>query len=691
MAFKYFKPVEIDFEFNDTSERLLNLVCCSLRVVNAGEEIERYWLHKNAGEQLRLKERLLELKADHTFLAFGASAEARSFIALGLQPLDFMWIDLYAEWRMARYNNNRFEYGRYLIKDKSPSGRLIKCEIGYSVAPSFDKRENKGKNNTPTGMGMADCVANMFGIKVDTIHKEQMRDLIISQPDDFTPEESIAIMDYCDSDLFHLSKMLDKFANNINKLTKHKFDRYEIVDMMTTRGQYSAAVAHFETVGIPQDMEMITNLSRNNWGAINDLVELNQKFYKFYAKERKTKKDLKGHWVFKKAQFHQFLKDKNMFKDWPRNEITDNEKIKAKDNDRVPVASLKTDAETLDDFKFVPELEGLRQTMKSIQNLTWFRPSAFLDPKKGFKKSVGSDDRLRTFYGPYGTQTGRNAPPASRYTFAMANWLRCTIRAPKGMSITGVDYKSQEFLVAGLMSGDKNMIEAYRTGDPYLAFAKMAGAIPPDGTKEEYPEIRALFKICALAMLYGMGRDALFTRVKASKGDALKSETDKLYDNHKRLFSRFWNWADNFIVDEYKYQEHLILPDGWLLGPHCESITSVKNWPVQGMGGCIMRRAAVNAVKHGLDIISPLHDAIYILHKDEDRRAKKDLCNIMYDACESFLPGADIGLDIETHDHDHIWVEDRSIDYYEAMKKYLVHRETDYDISKRVKDKVYGY
>jgi hypothetical protein len=404
-----FRAVEIDFEFNGVSEPILNLVCCSLRVVGQGSEIERYWLHKSPEAQRKLRGRLNELKADHTFVAFGAGAEARSFIALGLQPLEFKWICLYAEWRMARYNNNRFEYGRYLVKDYTPSGRLIGTQIWRSVPPSFDKRENKGKNNTPTGVGLADCIANLFGIKIDSQQKDSMRRLIISAPEEFEDDEAIAIMDYCDSDLFHLTKILDKLINNIAKSTKGKFKTGQIHEMMQTRGEYAASVAHFETVGIPCDMEAIANLSRNNWDAVNDLVEtLHDNFYTFYEKERKPLANLKGKWVFKMDLFVTYLKDSDLYKDWPRNEITDNEKEKAAKDRRKPIASLKTDADTMDDYKYIPVIEALRQTKKSIQNINWFRPSAFLDPKDGFKQSVGSDDRLRTFYGPYGTQTERS-------------------------------------------------------------------------------------------------------------------------------------------------------------------------------------------------------------------------------------------------------------------------------------------
>ena len=495
------------------------------------------------------------------------------------------------------------------------------------MAPSFDPRENKGKDNTQTGLGYGDCVANLTGVKIDSRRKNKMRDLIISAPDKFTDTEKEEIMEYCDDDLKHLPIILPRLMQNINKISGR--NKEQILEIMRGRGEYMAAVAWFETTGIPTDMDAVRNLSRNHWNATSVLIEkLNKDFYPFYEHERKPLKVLKGKWVEKKDAFEKYLLQNNLLNEWPRNEVTGEQKNKAKEAG-IPwdslLGSLKGDTDTLDDYKYVPALESLKQTKKSISNLKWFRPEAF----QQFADCVGSDNRLRTFYGPFGTQTGRNAPPAKRYTFAMANWLRCTIKAPEGMAVTGIDYKSQEFLIAGLMSCDNNMVQAYRTGDPYCAFAILAGAIPKGGTKHTHPEIRDAYKICALAMLFGMGRDALFRRVKASLSReeiantpdaALKIRTDKLYADHKRIFRVYWAWTDG-ILDKYKYKGFLMLPDGWMLSPDCAIETSIKNWPVQSMGGCIMRRACILAVKAKLKIVSPLHDAIYILHKDEDTQA----------------------------------------------------------------------
>ena len=49
------------------------------------------------------------------------------------------------------------------------------------------------------------------------------------------------------------------------------------------------------------------------------------------------------------------------------------------------------------------------------------------------------------------------------------------------------------------------MMEAYTSGDPYLEFAKQAGAVPSDATKESHRNEREQFKACVLAVQYGVG------------------------------------------------------------------------------------------------------------------------------------------------------------------------------------------
>jgi hypothetical protein len=52
------------------------------------------------------------------------------------------------------------------------------------------------------------------------------------------------------------------------------------------------------------------------------------------------------------------------------------------------------------------------------------------------------------------------------------------------------------------------MMDAYKSGDPYLMFARQAGAVPEDATKASHPHEQAQFKACVLATQYGQGPES---------------------------------------------------------------------------------------------------------------------------------------------------------------------------------------
>jgi DNA polymerase I len=113
--------------------------------------------------------------------------------------------------------------------------------------------------------------------------------------------------------------------------------------------------------------------------------------------------------------------------------------------------------------------------------------------------AVGQDGRNRTILSAFRSRTGRNQPSNSRYIFGPSVWLRGLIQPPPGHGVAYVDWSQQEFGIAAALSGDAAMQAAYSSGDPYLTFAKQAGAVPPDATKESHKLERELFKTCALA------------------------------------------------------------------------------------------------------------------------------------------------------------------------------------------------
>ena len=76
------------------------------------------------------------------------------------------------------------------------------------------------------------------------------------------------------------------------------------------------------------------------------------------------------------------------------------------------------------------------------------------------------------------SRTGRNQPSNSKFIFGPSVWLRGLIKPPPGHGVAYVDWRQQEFGIAAALSGDAAMQAAYLSGDPYLAFAKQAGAVP---------------------------------------------------------------------------------------------------------------------------------------------------------------------------------------------------------------------
>jgi hypothetical protein len=142
---------------------------------------------------------------------------------------------------------------------------------------------------------------------------------------------------------------------------------------------------------------------------------------------------------------------------------------------------------------------------------------ATLAQMRDWKLAVGGDGRSRCLLSPFGAKSGRNTPSGSGFVFCLASWLRSLARPGPGMALAYLDYEQQEHGIAAALSGDENMMAAYRSGDPYLAFAIQAGAAPADATKATHGRVRDQFKACVLGIQYAMGANLLARRLTISK------------------------------------------------------------------------------------------------------------------------------------------------------------------------------
>jgi hypothetical protein len=91
-----------------------------------------------------------------------------------------------------------------------------------------------------------------------------------------------------------------------------------------------------------------------------------------------------------------------------------------------------------------------------------------------------------------------------------------------------------EFLIAGSdghCGAVNHMLDMYRSGDPYLAFAKRVGAAPKWATKDSHEAVREKYKVMLLAVQYGMSESTL----AALLGVPLM-EAREMLAQHRQLF-----------------------------------------------------------------------------------------------------------------------------------------------------------
>src|SRR5258708_37856500 len=131
--------------------------------------------------------------------------------------------------------------------------------------------------------------------------------------------------------------------------------------------------------------------------------------------------------------------------------------------------------------------------------------------------AVGADGCNRCLLSPFRSVTGRNQPSNAKFIFGPSTWMRGLIKPKEGEALAYIDFEQQEFAIAAALSGDPGMKASYLSGDCYLSFAKQAGAVPDDATKESHGDIRDKYKQCVLGVQYDLGEEEV--------GDSFRKST----------------------------------------------------------------------------------------------------------------------------------------------------------------------
>lgn len=594
--------VYLDFEFGGTKEKDLDLVCCSTMVVD-GDNIENkdWWLFRCplAYEMLRY---YLESHKEKIFLSWSVEAEARSMLALGLGVLQFSFVDLYIEYRMLQNHNDTLLYGKQLI-----DGEVIRTNK-YGV---------KGKAN------LASATFKLLGILIDTELKDKMRNICIRCDADEVNANKEGLLKYCRSDI-HLLPRLRRAMMKHYTLNIPPKELPKLSSEAKVRGNYSARTAKMVEVGYPVNVEWLNNFASNVPSVIEECVrDINSQFPEEQKPFRWNKP--KQRFSMNQIIIKKWILSKHG-RDW---DLTKGKGI-----------SLALEAFTKK-YHYAHEYpEGhlgaqMIRYLKLKQAMNGFNPNA----EKNIFQSLGSDGRIRPYFNHYGAQSSRTQPASTQFIFLKPAWIRSMVQPPKGKAIGDYDWSSEEFFLSALMSRDKKMIEAYKTGDVYLAFGKMIGWIPKDGTKKSHKFERDVCKSLVLGLSYLMTKYGLARKLTDDTGRLFtEDQAQELVEQFEEAFQEFADWRNNLILD-YEGSRHIKLECGWYMFGDNENFRSVGNVPIQGMGASVMRKAVCLAQDAGLTVIFTLHDAIYIEYDSGDFASLDTLKRCMDEAFVFYFEG----------------------------------------------------
>src|SRR5262245_7655405 len=285
--------------------------------------------------------------------------------------------------------------------------------------------------------------------------------------------------------------------------------------------------------------------------------------------------------------------------------------------------------------------------------------------------AVGADGRNRTILSAFRSRTGRNQPSNTRSIFGPSVWLRGLIQPPPGHGIAYVDWSQQEFGIAAALSDDRAMQAAYASGDPYLTFAKQAGAVPADATKNMHKIERELFKTCALGVQYGMEAPSLALRIAQPPivaRDLLRA--------HRETYRTFWRWSDA-AVDHAMLSGSLHTVFGWHVHTG-ENVNprSLRNFPMQANGAEMLRLACCLATERGIEVCAPVHDAVLIcapVDRLEHDVARMRAC--MAEAARAVLAGFDLRTDAAIIRHPERYHDPRGAVMWERVNRLIGHQQ----------------
>jgi hypothetical protein len=417
--------------------------------------------------------------------------------------------------------------------------------------------------STPGGRGLLGALQYFRLEAMDAVQKDVMRERIMAGGH-FAADEQRAVLDYCESDVIATERLFPELIDDRQNLNPALW-----------RGEYVKTVARMEWAGVPMDAPTYQRMVEH-WPQLQASVidKINETIPVYENR------------VFRQELLEQWLASESLLEEWPR----------------TPAGLLATDEDT---FREKAELHPAVEPLRLARQMT--------DKLETLGLAIGPDGRNRCLLSPFASKTGRNQPSSTKFIFHAPSFLRNLIQPPPGRALAYIDWSAAEFGIAARLSGDVAMQRSYASGNPYLAFGKLIGAVPADATKATHKAEHDLFKTVILGVQFGMGANTLAYRLGSTIPEARR-----LLEHHHRAYPRFWRWSDA-VCDYAQIYGELTATFGWKLHfAEGAKLRTFRNFPMQSNCAEMMRFACIFATEAGVMLVAPVHDALCVESAEDD-------------------------------------------------------------------------
>jgi hypothetical protein len=327
----------------------------------------------------------------------------------------------------------------------------------------------------------------------------------------------------------------------------------------------------------------------------------------------------------------------------------------------LPSGALDETDETFRDmggrYPFIEPLRELRYTLSKL---------------KLNALSVGNDGRNRVLLHAYATKTARNAPSNSKFIYGPSKWLRFLVRAPRGRALIHRDFKQQEPRIAGVLSGDRNLLAVCEApGDFYINMARELGFAHSGMNASELRSLRGLFKVVVLSISYGAGAKGLAQRAGISRYEA-----GEVLARVRFRFSRYEDYC-RAVLDHAGLKMCLTTQGGWTMTcpPACNPRT-LRNYPFQSTASEVLHVITILAERRGIEIVATIHDALLVEGAATDAQELAQAADrLMRDASAAVLKGYELPSDCTVIMPGERYSDERGQEMWDTVTRLLAKRD----------------